>query len=89
MEKFLNDKGHVGIKVVRAIIKYRLDLVLVSNIGEISYYMLKDNLADVYRVEAGLSVKEVMQRYRLNQLERITGPTHPVEESQVMSQFQG
>jgi len=87
--EFLNEKGHIGIKVVRAIIKYRLDLVFVSNIGEIAYYMLKDNLVDLYRVEVGLSVKEVMQRYRLNQLEQITGPTHPVEESQVISQFQG
>ena len=51
--------------------------------------MLKDKLVDVYKVEEGLSVKEVMQRYRLNQLELITGPTHAVEESQVITQFQG
>jgi len=87
--EFLNEKGHIGIKVVRAIVKYRLDLVFVSNIGEIAYYMLKDNIVDIYRAEEGLSVKEVMQRYRLNQLEPITEPTHPVEESQVISQFQG
>jgi len=87
--EFLNEKGHIGIKVVRAIVKYRLDLVFVSSIGEIAYYMLKDNLADVYKVKVGLSVKEVMQRYLLNQLELITEPTHPVEESQIISQFQG
>jgi cation diffusion facilitator family transporter len=87
--EFLNEKVHIGIKIVRAIIKYRIDLVFVSNIGEIAYYMLKDKLADVYRVEEGLSVKEVMQRYRLNQLELITEPTHAVEESQVINQFQG
>jgi len=87
--EFLNDKGHIGIKVVRAIVKYRLDLVFVSNIGEIAYYMLKDNLVDIYKAEEGLSVKKVMQRYRLNQLELITEPTHPVEESQVISQFEG
>jgi len=87
--EFLNEKAHIGIKIVRAIIKYRIDLVFVTNIGEIAYYMLKDKLADVFRVEEGLSVKEVMQRYRLNQLELITEPTHAVEESQVMSQFQG
>ena len=87
--EFLSEKGHIGIKVVRAIIKYRLDLVFVSNIGEIAYYMLKDNLVDIYKTEEGLSVKKVMQRYRLNQLELITEPTHPVEESQVISQFEG
>ena len=64
-------------------------MVFVSNIGEITYYMLKDKLADVYRVEEGLSVKEVIQRYRLNQLELLTEPTHAVEESQVINQFQG
>jgi len=89
ISEFLNEKGHIGIKVVRAIIKYRLDLVFVSNIGEIAYYMLKDNLVDIYKAEEGLSVKRVMQRYRLNQLELITEPTHPVEESQVISQFEG
>ena len=87
--EFLNEKVHIGIKIVRAIIKYRLDLVFVSNIGEIAFYMLKDKLADVYRVEEGLSVKEVMQRYRLNQLELLAEPTHAVEESQVINQFQG
>jgi len=87
--EFLNEKGHIGIKVVRAIIKYRLDMVFVLNIGEIAYYMLKDNLLDVYKVEEGLSVKEIIQRYRLNQLKLMTAPTHPVEESQMMRQFQG
>jgi len=87
--EFLNEKGHIGIKVVRAIIKYRLDLVFVSNIGEITYYMLKDSLGEIYKAEEGLSVKETVQRYRLNQLEPITEPTHPVEESQIVSQFQG
>jgi len=87
--EFLNEKVHIGIKIVRAIIKYRSDLVFVSNIGEIAYYMLKDKLADVYRVEEGLSVKEIMQRHRLNQLELLAEPTHAVEESQVINQFPG
>lgn len=86
---FLNDKGHIGIKVVRAIVGYRIGLVFTSRIGEIAYYMLKNKFVDVYKVEKGLSVKEAMERYRLNELEPITAPTHLVEESQVMSQFQG
>ena len=86
--EFLDEKGHIGIRIVRAIIEYKLDLVLISNIGEISYYMLKDNLVDIYRVEEGLSVREIVRRYHLNQLEPITAPTHPVEESLVVSQFQ-
>lgn len=87
--EFLNEKAYVGLKIVRIIIKHELDLVFISNIGEIAYYMLKDNLVDIYQAEEGLTVKEVLQRYRLNQLALIREPTHPVEESQVVRQFQG
>ena len=85
--EFLNEKGHIGLKAVRVIIKYRLDLIFVTNIGEIAYYMLKDHLVDIHRADEGLSVKEVMAKYSLDQLARITEPTHPVEESQVFYQI--
>jgi len=45
--------------------------------------MLKDNLVDIYKAEEGLSVKEIVENYRLNQLRPLTSPTHSVEESQV------
>ena len=67
----------------RSVIKYRLDLLFTSKIGEISFYMLKDNFVDIYKIGEGLSVREVMEGYRNNQLKQITAPTHPVEESQV------
>ena len=87
--EFLNEAGHVGIRVVRAVFKYKLDLVFVSNIGEISYYMLKDHLVDIYRADERLTVKEILQMYRNNQLEPISTPTHPVEESQMAARLQG
>ena len=83
--EFLAEKQHIGIKVIKAVIKYRLDLLFTSNIGEISFYMLKDNFVDIYKIGEGLSVREVIERYRNNQLKEITAPTHPVEESQVRS----
>ena len=43
--------------------------------------MLKDNFVDIYRVEESLSVREIIEKYRTGQLESITKPTHPVEES--------
>ena len=81
--EFLGDKHHIGLKVIKAVIKYKLDLLFTSNIGEISFYMLKDNFVDIYKIEEELSVKEAIERYRNNQLEQITTPTHSVEESQV------
>ena len=50
-------------------------------IGEISFYTLKNNFVDIFRIEENIAVKEVIERYYNNQLEEITAPTHPVEES--------
>jgi len=80
--EFTREKKHAGIKVIKAVIKYKLDLLFTPRIGEISFYMLKDNFVDIYRVKEGLSVKEVIEKYHGGQLKQITAPTHPVEESQ-------
>lgn len=81
--KFLSEKKHIGVKVIKAVIKYKPDLLFTSRIGEISFYMLKENYVDVYRIEEGLTVREVIERYRNNRAKQITAPTHSVEESQV------
>lgn len=81
--EFLDEQRHIGVKVARVMVKYKIDLLLTSNIGEISFHVLKDNLVDIYKAKEGLSVNEVINSYRLNQLQPLTGPTHAVEESQV------
>jgi predicted Fe-Mo cluster-binding NifX family protein len=81
--EFLGEKKHMGVKVARVIIGYKIDLMFVSNIGEISFHMLKDNLLDIYGAEEGLPVQEIVERYRLDKLQPLTVPTHSVEESQV------
>jgi predicted Fe-Mo cluster-binding NifX family protein len=63
------------------VIKHRLDLLFCSHIGEISFYMLKNNFVDIYKVEDTLSVGEVLRKYQARQLEPLTMPTHSVEES--------
>jgi cation diffusion facilitator family transporter len=83
--EFLNEKKHVGIKVIKAVIKYKIDLLFTSRIGEISFYMLKNNFIDIYRAEEGLSVREIIERYRNNQIERIALPTHSAEEAHAES----
>ncbi|MDP8218610.1 MAG: cation diffusion facilitator family transporter [Candidatus Theseobacter exili] len=81
--EFLGEKKHIGIKVIKAIIQYKLDVLFASQIGEISFYMLKDKFIDIYEIEEGATVKEVIEKYRVNQLTQITAPTHSVEEAQV------
>ena len=81
--EFLHEKKHIGVKVIKNVIKYRLDLLFTSRIGELSLYMLKDNFVDIYKIKEDFSVKEAIEKYRNKQLEQITAPTHPLEESQV------
>ena len=75
-----------GLKVIKAVIKYDLDALFTSRIGEISFYMLKDNFVDIYKIEEGITVKEVIKGFHEKQLEEILAPTHPVEESMVEKQ---
>lgn len=81
--EFLSEKRHIGVKVIKAVIKHKLDLLFTTQIGEISFYMLKDNFVDVYKAKEGLLVREIIEEYHQHKLEQITVPTHPVEESQV------
>ena len=81
--EFLGEKRHVGVKVARVVVRYKMDMLFASNIGEISFHMLKDNLIDIYKAEEGLSVKEVLESHRLSKLQPLASPTHSVEESQV------
>jgi len=80
--EFLNEKKHIGIKVIKAVIKYKLDMLFTARIGELSFYMLKENFVDIYKIDENLSVRETIGRYRSGKLEKITAPTHPIEESQ-------
>lgn len=76
MNEFLSMKTHIGIKVIKSVIKYRLDLLFTNQIGEISYSMLKNNFIDIYSCGENNTVKEVIKKYRLNQISRILAPTH-------------
>jgi predicted Fe-Mo cluster-binding NifX family protein len=80
--EFLGEEKHIGVKVARIVIGYKIDLMFISNIGEITFHMLKDHLVDIYKAEEGLSVQEIIKSYRLNKLQPLTVPTHSVEESQ-------
>jgi len=87
---FLGDKDriHLGVKVIKAVIRHDLDLVFTAKIGEISFHMLKDNFIDIYRVEAGERVRDVVERYRKGEVEPIAAP-HPAEESEIERKGKG
>ena len=82
--EYLKEKKHIGVKVIKAVIRYKLDILFTSQIGEISFYMLKDSFVDIYKIEEGLSVHEVMKGYFNNIFEHIIKPTHSLEESQAV-----
>jgi cation diffusion facilitator family transporter len=85
--EFLGEKNriHIGVKVIKAVIKHNLDIVFTPKIGEISFYMLKDNFIEIYKAEADSTVREVIERYRNSEIEPITVP-HPAEESEIERQ---
>jgi len=80
--EFLGEEKHVGVKVIKVVIHYKLDLLFTSQIGEISFHMLKDNFVDIYRAEEGHTVRETIERYRNHQVKQITAPTHSIEKTQ-------
>ena len=82
LNEFLHKTKHIGLNVVKVVINYGLDMLFTTQIGEISFYMLKNNFIDIYQIpEANLTVKEVIEQYYENQLLRITMPTHSVDEA--------
>jgi len=85
--EFLDEKDgiHVGLKVIKTVIKHGLDLVFTPKIGEISFYMLKDNFIDIYKADAGSTVRESIERYGNGKIEPLTAP-HPAEDSEAERQ---
>jgi predicted Fe-Mo cluster-binding NifX family protein len=61
-------------------------VLFTSQIGELSFHMLKDNFVDIYRVQEHMAVQEVIDKYRSGELEQITAPTHGIEESRIIKE---
>ena len=81
--EFLAEKQHIGSKVIKTVIKYKLDMLFTSRIGELSFYMLKENFVDIYKAQEDIPARVIIEEYRKDRLQPLTAPTHPVEESQV------
>lgn len=86
LNEFLDKEMHIGVKVIKAVIGRRLDVLFTSQIGELSFHMLKDNFVDIYRVQEHMNVQDVIDKYRAGELTQITAPTHSLEESRIMQE---
>ncbi len=71
---FLYEKGHIGVNVVKSIIPYNIHLLFVTNIGEISFHMLKNHYIDLFRVDTQMTVKELIAHHMDNKLGPIIKP---------------
>ena len=71
---FLDKKGHVGLNVVKSIMEYKIHLLFVSSIGEISFHYLKNNFVDIVNVDGEMTVREIVSLYKENKLHPITKP---------------
>jgi len=71
---FLDRKGHIGLNVAKSIVPHNIHLLFVSNIGEISFHMLKNNYIDVFKVETEMTLKEMIASYKENRLHPIIKP---------------
>lgn len=83
--EFLAEKLHIGVKIIKALIPSGLDVLFTRGIGELSYYMLKENYVDIFSVDEEFTVCEIIQAYRQNRLSRLTSPTHFLEESETIT----
>jgi cation diffusion facilitator family transporter len=86
LNEFLDIEMHIGVKVIKAVIGHGLDVLFTSQIGELSFHMLKDNFVDIYRVQEHMNAQEVIDKYRSGELTQITAPTHSLEESRIMQE---
>jgi len=87
--EFLAEKIHIGVKIIKALLHSGLGLLFTRGIGELSFYMMKENFIDIYSVDEELTVREIIQAYRENRLSRLTTPTHSLEESETVTHETG
>ncbi len=84
LNEFLDHEKHIGLNVVKSLINFNIDIIFTSQIGEISFYILKDNLIDIYRIDKNeITLEETIDMFLDGKLKKITSPTRPASESLV------
>lgn len=81
LNEFLGEKDqiHVGVKVIKAILRHGVDVVVTAQVGEISYHFLRERFVELFQGEENLAISEIIRRYRDGKLHPIC--PHPIETS--------
>ncbi len=72
--QYLENKGHIGLNVVKSILDSPIGVVFVSRIGEISFHMLRDHGVDVFKVNRRMTARQIIDAYRENRLDPVIRP---------------
>lgn len=75
---YQNKEVRAGLSASNILIDQKIGSLIVSDIGEISFYTLRDNLIDVYRY-GGDNTHEALDKYMKENLERVRKPSKVAE----------
>jgi len=80
--EFIEEKLHIGVKIIKSLPAPGLDILFTRQIGELSFSLLKERFVDIYRVEGAMTAREIIAAYRERRLSRLYEPTHTLEDSE-------
>jgi len=80
--EFLDEKLHIGVKIIKAVSAAGIDMLFTKQIGELSFSLLKERFVDIYQVEGIPTIREIVASYRHDKLHRLHEPTHTLENSE-------
>ncbi len=77
---FAGEKTKAGLKTTKFLVNnYRINAIIVKDIGEIAFHILHSNLIDVFKAK-GRNVLEVIENFASGKLEMLNAPTKEGEE---------
>jgi len=80
--EFLDEKLHIGVKIIKAVSSAAVDILFTKQIGELAFSLLKERFVDIYKVEGKPSVREIVAAFRQQKLPLLHEPTHSLEDSE-------
>ncbi len=80
--EFLDEKLHIGVKIIKAISGAGVDILCTKQIGELSFSLLKERFVDIHLVTGSPTVSEIVTAWRENRLPKLHAPTHGLEDSE-------
>ncbi len=77
---FADEKTKAGLKTTKFLVNnYRINAIIVKDIGEIAFHILHSNLIDVFKAK-GRNVLELIENFASGKLEMLNAPTREGEE---------